>query len=96
MNKKALEYGKLACDTMMRKFKAEDLPPKGGFHYHAGVFLAGMMDIYSVCGDEKYFNYAKEWVDSIIPETAVTIIEFIIFNCLHLLFAFLQRKRNIF
>ncbi|MBQ4516514.1 MAG: glycoside hydrolase family 88 protein [Clostridia bacterium] len=71
MNKKALEYGKLACDTMMRKFKAEDLPPKGGFHYHAGVFLAGMMDVYSVCGDEKYFNYAKGWVDSIIPETAV-------------------------
>lgn len=71
MNKKALEYGKLACNTMMRKFKAEDLPPKGGFHYHQGVFLAGMMDIYSICGDEKYFNYTKDWVDSIIPDKRV-------------------------
>ena len=63
---KAIDYAKQACDTMMRKFAAEDLPPKGGFHYHQGVFLSGMMNTYEVCGEEKYFVYIKQWVDSII------------------------------
>ena len=71
MNNKALEYGKLACDTMIRKFDAPDLPPKGDFHYHAGVFLSGMMNIYSVCSDEKYYEYTKAWVDSIITDVGV-------------------------
>lgn len=66
MQNEALKYGKMACDTMMRKFRAEDLPPKGGFHYHQGVFLSGMMNVYSVCGDEKYYEYMKAWVDSIV------------------------------
>lgn len=66
MQSTALKYGKMACDTMMRKFDAADLPPKGGFHYHAGVFLSGMMNVYSVCGDEKYYEYMKKWVDSIV------------------------------
>lgn len=66
MNKKALSYGIRACETMMRKFDAVDLPPKGGFHYHAGVFLSGMMNVYSVCGDERYYEYMKRWVDSIV------------------------------
>lgn len=68
---KALYYGKLACDTIIEKYQAIDLPPKGGFHYHQGVFLSGMMNIYSICGDEKYFNYMKEWVDSIVTEPGV-------------------------
>lgn len=68
MRNKALYYGKLACDTMMRKFQAPELPPAGGFHYHAGVFLSGMLHIYEVCGEEKYYEYVKEWVDSFIPE----------------------------
>lgn len=67
--KKPLEYAKQACDTMMRKFKAEDLPPKGRFHYHQGVFLSGMYKTYLLCKDERYFTYMKTWVDSIIdPE----------------------------
>lgn len=68
---KALDYGRMACDTMMRKFQPEDLPPKGGFHYHAGVFLSGMMNIYSVCGEDTYYEYMKAWVDSVIPEPGV-------------------------
>lgn len=66
MQEKALEYGKLACDTMIAKFDAPDLPPKGSFHYHAGVFLSGMMKIHQITGEEKYFDYIKKWVDSII------------------------------
>lgn len=71
MQNKALYYGKFASDTMMKKFDAPDLPPKKEFHYHAGVFLSGMMNLYSVCGEEKYYQYMKEWVDSVITETGV-------------------------
>ena len=67
MNKdKAIGYAKSACDTMMRKFKAEELPPKGKFHYHQGVFLSGMFHTYDVCREEKYYDYIKSWVDSIV------------------------------
>jgi len=71
MIEKALDYGIKACDTMINTFRAEDLPPKGSFHYHAGVFLSGMMNIYSVCGDEKYYDYVKSWVDSIVVDDGV-------------------------
>lgn len=64
--KNAIYYAKKSCDTMMRKFDAPDLPPKGKFHYHQGVFLSGMMNTYKVCGEEKYYDYIKKWVDSII------------------------------
>lgn len=66
--KDALYYAKASCDTMMRKFKAADLPPKGHFHYHQGVFLSGMYQTYLACGDEKYFQYMKDWVDSVIDK----------------------------
>ncbi|MDL2302671.1 hypothetical protein LJC58_10040 [Lachnospiraceae bacterium OttesenSCG-928-D06] len=46
--KKSVDYAKMACDTMIRKYKAEDLPPKGHFHYHQGVFLSGMYQTYLI------------------------------------------------
>ena len=61
-----LDYGRQSIETMMRKFPAADLPPKGRFHYHQGVFLSGVYQIYLECGDERYFRYVKDWVDSII------------------------------
>lgn len=67
-NRKAIDYAKSACDTMMRKFEGADLPPKGHFHYHQGVFLSGVYQTYLLSGEEKYFDYMKEWVDSIIDE----------------------------
>lgn len=60
-----LDYAKAACETMIRKFAAPDLPPKGHFHYHQGVFLSGMYETYLLCGEEKYFQYMKDWVDSV-------------------------------
>ena len=45
---KPLDYGRAACDTMMRRFEAGELPPKGHFHYHQGVFLSGMYQIYEL------------------------------------------------
>lgn len=63
-----LDYAKAACETMMRKFAAQDLPPKGRFHYHQGVFFSGMYKTYLLCRDERYFTYIKAWVDSIIDD----------------------------
>lgn len=64
-----IEYAKQSCETMMRKFNAQDLPPKGHFHYHQGVFLSGVYKTYSLCREERYFTYIKGWVDSIIDGT---------------------------
>ncbi|MGX7131605.1 glycoside hydrolase family 88/105 protein [Enterococcus songbeiensis] len=62
----ALEYAILACDTMINKFKAENLPPHGHFHYHQGVFLSGVFEIYLRTGEERYFDFVKDWIDSIV------------------------------
>lgn len=66
--KEPIEYAKQSCDTMMRKFTAQELPPKGHFHYHQGVFLSGVYNTYNLCKEEKYFTYIKDWLDSIIDE----------------------------
>ncbi|MEG0564655.1 MAG: glycoside hydrolase family 88 protein [Hungatella sp.] len=62
----ALSYAKMACDTLMQKFAPEDLPPKGHFHYHQGVFLSGMQKTYDISKEDKYDRYVKAWVDSVI------------------------------
>lgn len=66
--KTPIDYAKAACDTMMRKYTAENLPPKDHFHYHQGVFLSGMYQTYLLCQDEKYFQYMKDWVDAYVDE----------------------------
>ncbi len=66
--KEPLFYAKASCETMMRKFAAEKLPPEGHFHYHQGVFLSGLYQTGQLCGDGSYYQYMKDWVDSIIDE----------------------------
>lgn len=68
INKTPLDYARAACDTLMRKYSPEALPPKGHFHYHQGVFLSGMYHTYLLCADDKYFNYIQHWVDSIVDD----------------------------
>jgi len=51
---------------MMRTYAAADLPPKGHFHYHQGVFLSGVWQTALLTGEEKYFRYVKDWMDSVI------------------------------
>lgn len=65
-NRTPIEYAILAADTMMEKYIASQLPPVGRFHYHQGVFLSGLERTYFSTGEEKYFEYIKSWVDSII------------------------------
>ena len=61
-----LEYGKMVCDAMMRRYEPEKLPPEGCFFYHQGVFLSGMQQIYKLCGEKRYFEYVKDYVDSLV------------------------------
>jgi len=64
--KRPIDYAIKSCETMMRKFEAENLPPKDRFHYHQGVFLSGVYKTYELCHDERYFQYIKDWLDSLI------------------------------
>lgn len=58
MNQKlfALDYAKMAYDTLIKKFTPEELPPAIHFHYHQGVFLSGLQRCYMLSGDEKYYD----------------------------------------
>ena len=72
-----LDYARAACDTLMRKFDAHDLPPKPQFHYHQGVFLSGMHETWKLCGEEKYFEYMKAWIDSVFnPDGSIVYCHF--------------------
>lgn len=72
MTRKALDYAILACDTMIKKFAPQDLPPVK-FHYHQGVFLSGMQHTWHLTGDTKYYNYIKDWVDSVTTKSGEII-----------------------
>ena len=61
-----IDYAKTACNTIMQKYKAPDLPTMNTFFYIGGVFLSGMQRVYFQTGEKKYFDYIKEWVDSYI------------------------------
>lgn len=64
----SLEYAKAGARTLMKKFKPAELPPSHRFHYHQGVFLAGLERLYKLTGDTQYRDYIKEWVDFNIDE----------------------------
>ena len=63
MKNNALRYAMQACEAIMVKYSPEELPPKGCFFYHQGVFLSGMERLYELTGNPKYFQYIKDYVD---------------------------------
>ena len=65
-NAKLIALAREGCDTLMRKFAPEELPPVHHFHYHQGVFLAGVMETWNLTGEDRYFDYVKAWVDSLV------------------------------
>ena len=75
-----LFYARAACDTMMRKFAAADLPPKGHFYYHQGVFLSGVLKTWQLTGEQKYLDYAASWVHSVLNSTPFVRQYDILFN----------------
>ena len=70
-NRRPIDYAVEACETIMKKFDAPDLPPKARFHYHQGVFLSGVMKTWKLTGDDRFFDYARAWVDSLVDEDGV-------------------------
>lgn len=72
-DKLPIDYGRLACDTLMCLYKPSELPPEGVLFYHQGVFLSGMQNIYYLTGDRKYFNYIKDYADAVLGENGELI-----------------------
>ena len=69
MGLNAIDYARMACDTMMREEHREFMFDKfRRFNYHNGVFLSGMERLYQLTGDKKYFEYIKSWVDTFIDD----------------------------
>ena len=75
-----LFYARAACDTMMCKFAAADLPPKGHFYYHQGVFLSGVLKTWQLTGEQKYLDYAASWVHAVLNSTPFVRQYDILFN----------------
>ena len=65
-NVSPLEYAAAACNTIMKQYPARNLPTMDTFFYLGGVFLSGMQQLYLCTGEEKYFDYVKEWVDTYV------------------------------
>lgn len=67
---KPIDYAIKSVETMMRKFKGEELPPAARFHYHQGVFLTGVKQTAELVPTktEEYKAYIKSYVDACIDE----------------------------
>lgn len=63
-----LEHAEKLAQTIMRAYTPIELPPAGRWHYHQGVFLCGVMKLYEATGNEAYFDYVKNYADSLIDE----------------------------
>lgn len=63
-----LEIAEKSCQTLMKEFTPETLPPAGRFHYHQSVFLMGMMMVYDTTGEQEYLDYTRGYFDSLIDD----------------------------
>ena len=64
-----LDYAKVTIATMMKKNATGGLEErKSSFNYHMGVFLHGIYSNYQLCREEAWFDFIKEWVDSLVDE----------------------------
>ncbi len=66
--KSALEWAELACQSLMHDYEPIDLPPRERWHYHQGVFLWSMLDVWQITGNQDYFDYVKKYVDGLVDE----------------------------
>jgi unsaturated rhamnogalacturonyl hydrolase len=67
-NYSPMDWAAAACDSLMASYLPEELPPAGRWHYHQGVFLCGMEQLWLVNRDERYEAYIKRYVDKLIDE----------------------------
>lgn len=74
--KTPIAYAQEACETLMRLYPAEELPPKGHFHYHQGVFLSGMCKTAALCGESRYLDYVGAWLRSVFSPDGSRILQY--------------------
>ena len=64
-----LDYAKAAIATVLKSGTSGDLGKNIGYiNYRMGVFLHGIYSNYLLCGEESWFSFMKEWMDSLITE----------------------------
>ncbi|NMO96225.1 glycoside hydrolase family 88/105 protein [Paenibacillus lemnae] len=61
-----LQYAAEACRCIMNDFTPAELPPAGRWHYHQGVFLCGMLQLWEETKEQDYFDYIQGYADHII------------------------------
>lgn len=67
--KTPIETARYMCNTIMSEYKPNDLPGlKDRYHYIQALFLFAIQRYAKISGDEKCFDYIKEWVDTYIDE----------------------------
>lgn len=59
---KSIEYAKSCCDSIMKQYPNAFIEP-WGFHYHAGVFLHGMEEVYLITKEKKYDDFIFTWIN---------------------------------
>jgi len=68
LDQSPIQWARAACDSVMRTYTPQELPPAERWHYHQGVFLCGMEMLWQAEQDERYDAYIKQYVDSLIDE----------------------------
>lgn len=68
MHRTPIEWARYACDSLMERYEAPELPPANRWHYHQGVFLCGMELLWKAVLDERYDAYIRQYVDALIDE----------------------------
>ena len=70
-----LELGTKACQSIMKMYSPEQLPPAGRWHYHQGVFLVGMSQLWKFSGESKFLDYVKGYVDHLVDSNGNLLLE---------------------
>lgn len=63
-----LDWAKSACDALMEQYAPSELPPANRWHYHQGVFLCGMEQLWETVQDDRYDAYIQRYVDELVDE----------------------------
>jgi len=65
--KTPLVWARAACAALMEKYPAAvELPPARRWHYHQGVFLCGMEQLWERTREAKYDEYIRAYVDGLV------------------------------
>ena len=55
----AMSLAQSLADTWLRTYQ----PQQNAWGWGAGVLMMGMMDLYEATGEQRYYQYSKDWID---------------------------------